>query len=326
MNDSNFIRTVTFGGFDKTDVLKQIEALNAQNNSLKNELRDTKYLLNALKSGSNVEKAAETALEVNREILTKFQTNNKTLSDKLNLSIEENAASQQKIADMQKEIDDLSYQLKKANDMIAALQADSKAAAFGNVFNEVQKASELLIEDAKAQHAQIIDEAEKAAKETISGANTLASKIITEAEANASQTIVDAEKRAEEITQTSYIARSALAKNADILTKSIEALKAAISESDRLVSNMSSALSSEEVIAAAVEAAEKRISEESYTDNSASEEEIQNTSTEDTVSESASNDEPSAKNEDAKSSQPKKKGKIDLAALAAQANAINKKN
>lgn len=322
MNDSNFMRTVTFGGFDKADVLEQLEAMNTQNNSLKNELRDTKYLLNALKSGSNVEKAAETALEVNREILTKFQTTNKSLSDKLNIAIEENAASQQKIADMQKEIDDLNYQLKKANDMISALQADSKAAAFGTVFNEVQKASDMLIEDAKAQSAQIISDAEKAAKETVAGANTLAAKIINEAEMNASQTVSDAEKRADEITQTSYIARSALSRNADILTKNIEALKAALAESDRLVLNMASALSSEEVMAAAVEAAEKRMAE----DEAAAQELDSNSEETAADAEPVPETEQETPKEAEKPAAPKKKGKIDLAALAAQANALNKKN
>ncbi len=324
MNDSNFIRTVTFGGFDKADVLEQLESLNTQNNSLKNELRDTKYLLNALKSGSNVEKAAETALEVNREILTKFQTTNKSLSDKLSIAIEENAASQQKIADMQKEIDDLNYQLKKANDMISALQTDSKAAAFGTVFDEVQKASDMLLEDAKAQSAQIISDAEKAAKETVAGANTLAAKIINEAESTASQTVSDAEKRAEEIDQTSFIARSALARNADIIMKNVEALKAALAESDRLVSNMSSALSSEEVMAAAVEAAERRMAEDAEKQNAAAEktEPVQDTADAEPVIEA----EQEAPKEAEKPAAPKKKGKIDLAALAAQANAINKKN
>ena len=40
MAESRFIRTVTFGGFDRTDVIRRLESLNGQIYDLKNELRE----------------------------------------------------------------------------------------------------------------------------------------------------------------------------------------------------------------------------------------------------------------------------------------------
>ncbi len=368
MNELRFIKTVTFGGFDKDDVLKRIEALIYQNNNLKNELRDTKYLLNALRSGTNVERTAETVLEVNRGIITKFQTANETLSDKLDLAIAENAAFQQKIAEMQREIDDLSYQLKKADNMITALQSSSKAEAFKNVFEDVQKASDMLIMDAKNQSAQIMHDAEKVADETIASANTSAKKIISEANVDAATIIAEAEKKAEEMTQNTFNTRSALNKNANTIAKNINSLKfiidnltktskSALSQSDKLVNEMTNILKSEGVSfddteipiepsvpepivapdepKAAEEPAKETVQEEiqpaENETESPSESEEKNDEGKPTADNSAQEEDNqsvkavSVKPVQNNSSPKQKKGKIDLAALAAQANAINKK-
>ena len=104
MDETRFIKTVAFGGFDKTDVLNHLENLNSQVYDLKNELRDAKYLLEAYRSGSSSEKACETALAEERNILSKYQVANETLSTKLTTALEENNVCQHQIKSLKKEI------------------------------------------------------------------------------------------------------------------------------------------------------------------------------------------------------------------------------
>ncbi|HOA00520.1 hypothetical protein [Ruminococcus sp.] len=49
MAEARFIKTVTFGGYEKEAVIKRMEFLNTQVHDLRNELRETKLLLEAYK-------------------------------------------------------------------------------------------------------------------------------------------------------------------------------------------------------------------------------------------------------------------------------------
>ena len=342
MDDTRFIKTVAFGGFDKADVLAHLENLNGQVYSLKNELRDAKYLLEAYRIGSTTEKACETALAEERAILSKYQVANETLSTKLTTALEENNTCQQKIKALKKEIDDLNAKLKNQGDMIIALQAGSEAAALGNVFIEAQKASDMLVGEAKSKAAQINYDAKKAADDTVAGANQIAEKIIRDAERTAADTVSDAEKKAEEIAAASDSVRNAVTQNADILAKGIGTLRyllddlsrtssSALGQSEKLLSDMSVAIGGE------------RFDDADYDEDEDNEQGNAPVQTAVHAAAPPKQEEDAQKNDSSPAPPPahhadnkaqggnkhqgdkNKKGKIDLAALAAQANAIKKK-
>ena len=346
MDDTRFIKTVAFGGFDKNDVLNHLENLNNQVYSLKNELRDAKYLLEAYRSGSATETACETALAEERAILSKYQVANETLSTKLTTALEENSACQQQIKALKKELDDVNSKLKNANDMIVALQGGSEAAALGNVFIEAQKASDMLIGEAKSKAAQMNYDAKKAADDTIDGANKTAEKIIRDAERSAADTISEAERKAEEMAAASENMNAAVTKNADVLVKGLDSIKkllgelsrtssATLGQSEKLLGEMTSALGIERNDDFDDEDDDDETENTEYT---AAEEPVQAAAPEVTEENPAEQEnKPSAvhggdkhNNNNNKHSQgdnqnKNKKGKIYLAALAAQANAIKKK-
>ena len=53
MAEARFIKTVAFGGYDKAGVIRRMEYLNTQVHDLRNELRETKLLLEAYKKGTS---------------------------------------------------------------------------------------------------------------------------------------------------------------------------------------------------------------------------------------------------------------------------------
>ena len=348
MDETRFIKTVAFGGFDKTDVLNHMEHLNEQVYSLKNELRDAKYLLEAFRAGATVEKACETALAEERAILSKYQVANETLSTKLTTALEENNACQHQIKSLKKELDDLNAKLKNANDMIVALQAGSEAAALGNVFIEAQKASDMLVGEARSKAAQINYDAKKTAEDTIDGANRTAEKIIKEAERTAADTVAEAERKSEELSAASDSIRNAVTNNADVLAKGIGTLKyllddlsrtssSALGQSEKLLGEMAAALGGErvddiddededdETEQLADEAAEeKQETIEPAPVNKPQAVQVQHVQPEHNDHSDHHNDK-AAKHATGDNQGKNKKGKIDLAALAAQANAIKKK-
>ena len=110
MAETRFMRTVEFGGYDRNDVIKRLEFLNTQVFDLKNELRETKLLMEEYKKGTDEEKAHETVLAGEKVKLTSLQVQNETASAKLKAAEEDNKklseeleALKAKCADMEKD-------------------------------------------------------------------------------------------------------------------------------------------------------------------------------------------------------------------------------
>ena len=92
MEGAGFLKTVSFGGFDKKDVLQYVDKLNTQIYTLENELKDTKALLES--SGAGGTEAAEKyekLLNENRATITELQTNNESLKNQLKNTEDESA-------------------------------------------------------------------------------------------------------------------------------------------------------------------------------------------------------------------------------------------
>ena len=62
MAGSRFIRTVTYGGYDKSDVIRRLDSLYEEIFGLQNELRETKLLLDGSKDGKEIKEALEGVL------------------------------------------------------------------------------------------------------------------------------------------------------------------------------------------------------------------------------------------------------------------------
>ncbi len=203
MAEARFIKTVAFGGYEKSEVIRRLEYLNSQVFDLKNELRQTKLLLEAYKKGTDAEKANETVLAGERAKLTQVQVQNETLTTKLKAAEEENRGYEQKVRELDGTIADLNDQLKAANDSITALKAGSDAAALSQVFIEAQKSADMLINNAKSNAEKMAEDARTAAEITIADANDEAAQIVFEAEREAALKLTDSKNKTEEMNVSS---------------------------------------------------------------------------------------------------------------------------
>ena len=197
MAEARFIKTVAFGGYEKSEVIRRLEYLNTQVYDLKNELRETKLLLDAYKKGGDAEKAGETVLSGERAKLTQVQVQNETLTTKLKATEEENKNYEQQVKELNASVQELNEKLKAAQDKIAGLQSGGDAAALSQVFIEAQKAADMLVNNAKAEAEKLAADAKTAAENTIADANDEAAQIIYEAERNAAVKLAEAKNNAE---------------------------------------------------------------------------------------------------------------------------------
>ncbi|WP_028521484.1 hypothetical protein [Ruminococcus flavefaciens] len=222
MAEARFIKTVTFGGYEKEAVIKRMEFLNTQVHDLRNELRETKLLLEAYRKGSDQEKALESVLSEERAKLTQVQVQNNTLNLKLKATDDENRTFEQEIKDQQAEIAELKDKLKAAESKCAALMAQDEAMALSNVFIEAQKSSAMLEGTAKAKAAEIEFNSKKLAENIVSDANVEAEQIIYEAEKTAAEKIAEAKNRAEQMEVASNNLRAAALDDVAELKKQVE--------------------------------------------------------------------------------------------------------
>lgn len=203
MAEARFIKTVTFGGYDKAEVIRRLEYLNNQVYDMKNELRETKLIYEAYKKGTDAEKAAETVMAGERAKLTQLQVQNETLTTKLKATEDENKGLEKKVADLNEELEQLKEQLKAAGDKLKSLESGNDPAALSQVFIEAQKSADMLVNNAKAEAAKLNEDAKKAADLAIADANDEAAQIIFEAERTAAEKIADAKNKAEEMSVSS---------------------------------------------------------------------------------------------------------------------------
>lgn len=352
MAEARFIKTVTFGGFDRAEVIRRLEYLNTQVYDLRNELRETKLMLEAYKKGTDVEKASEAVIAGERTKLTQLQVQNDTLNTKLKASDEENKNYVQQVKDLNAEIERLNEELKNAEAKVTALNSHNEAMALSNVFIEAQKSASMLEGTARAKAAEIEDQAKRAAEQTVSDANDEAAQIIYEAERTAAEKLTEAKNSAEEMNVASNNLRASMVNDVANLSEQLETLRNVLEafrdngldkldESSMLLSKVEATLNEggvprfKDPVHYEAELPEKPARKEII-----SEEERQRKQNEleklkqmaEAIGgakkpETDENKNAEPKNTDAKTteSKPAKGGKIDLAALAAKANSLNKK-
>jgi hypothetical protein len=354
MAEARFIKTVAFGGYEKSEVIRRLEHLNSQVFDLKNELRETKLLLDAFRKGTDAEKANETVLSGERAKLTQVQVQNETLTTKLKATEEENRNYEQKVKELSDSVAELSDKLKAANDKIAGLQSGGEAAALSQVFIEAQKSADMLVNNAKAEAEKLASSAKTAAETTIADANDEAAQIIYEAERTAAVRIAESKNSAEEMNVSTNNMKALMLDDVTklgaemtqlrtLLEKFMETGLADISDAEERLFNVSTTLREGGVpVFKAPEYFEPQIPEQpkrtalTREDSIDPEEKQKKQNDLEKLKQMAESigakknktEEAPEKNE--KSEQPakqeeKKGGKIDLAALAAQASALNDK-
>lgn len=193
MAETRFIKTVTFGGYDKGDVDKKLEYLYSQVYDLKNELRETKLMLNKFKEGTSEEAAHESVLSNERNKLTEMQVKNEAMSEKLKSAEDDNKKKEAELAELKQAKKELEEALADANMKLTAASGGGDASMFGVVFAEAQKSANLIVSTAKQQAGDLENDSKKLAENTVTEANNKAAKIIYDAEKHAAEIMAEAE-------------------------------------------------------------------------------------------------------------------------------------
>ncbi|MGN0595120.1 MAG: plectin [Hominimerdicola sp.] len=227
MAETRFIKTVAFGGYDRMEVIKRLEFLNNQIFDLKNELRETKLLMEEYKKGTDEEKAHEMVLAGEKVKLTSLQVQNETLAAKIKVIEQENQELNKKNESLSASVDELTKSLTDAKDKLAALQAGDSTKALTDVFIKAQKSANDIVELAEKEALNIENNSKTVAQEVIEQANETAASIIYEAEKKAALKDAESKNKAEEMKVASGNLKAVMYEEVKSLKSEFDKIRAA---------------------------------------------------------------------------------------------------
>ncbi len=230
MAETRFIKTVTFGGYDKSDVDERLEKLYTQIYDLKNELKEAKNLLETYKKGTEGEKAFDAVLAAEREKLTELQVKNGALSERIKAAEEDVKQKDAELAEAKNDVEELKSALADTNISLAALQTENDAEALSIVFIEAKKSAELLIANAKKQASDLEADSRQLAESTVADADNKAAKIIYDAEKYAAELTAEALNRSEQMNAASDNLRTIMLEDISKLSSSMNTIRAALND------------------------------------------------------------------------------------------------
>ena len=199
MDGTGFLKTVSFGGFDKKDVLAYVDELNTKIYTLEAELDEKKALLeSAGGAGDNSEKYEE-LLAADKAKITELQTNNDSLKLQMKTMEDDLANKDKEIEALKAQNAELEEQLQEAKNKAASSAGESSAMDLSNVFLEAQKTANTIVTQAKENARKMDEDAKKLANQVVDDANGKASTIVKNADEKASKILSDAEDKSSEM-------------------------------------------------------------------------------------------------------------------------------
>ena len=196
MAETQFIKTVVFGGYDKNDVDKRLDYVYNLFFDNKNKLRETKLLLDKIKEGLGEQEALDSVLADGRNKLTELQVKNQNLVEKARSLNDAISQKDQEIASLKAKLSETEAKLTET-EAIAASEGGANAGALFNVLlQQAQTSANVILSDAQKHASNLESDSKKLAENTITEANNKAKMIIYEAEKKAAEINAAAKEKA----------------------------------------------------------------------------------------------------------------------------------
>lgn len=228
MDGTGFLKTVSFGGFDKKDVLAYVDELNTKIYTLEAELDEKKALLES-SGGTDGETASkyEELLAADKNKITELQTNNGSLKLQIKSVEDEIAIKNNEIEELKKRTSELEDQLQEAKNKIASGTGvvDHSAVDLSNVFIEAQKTANTIVSQAKENAKKMDEDAKKLANQVVDDANSKASTIVKNADDKANRILTDAEDKSSEMRAAAEAIKTSVSADINDIQSNIAKLK-----------------------------------------------------------------------------------------------------
>ncbi len=242
MAETRFLKTVTFGGYDKEDVEKRLSSLYSRISELENELGETRLSLEKYRTGTEAEKIYETVLAEERKRLAECQTENKSMSEKIQLLKAENEEKEKEITSLKQSVAELEQNLSDADMKLSSMSEKDDAAVFGAVFAAAKKSASTIIDEAKKKADDLDANSKKLAENIVAEANNKAAEILYDAETYAAEMTTEVNNESEQMKHASGNMKALILKDINKISAEMSKLKKIFEKSEKILSDTQNTL------------------------------------------------------------------------------------
>ncbi|MCM1315033.1 MAG: hypothetical protein NC244_06670 [Alistipes senegalensis] len=187
MNETRFIKSAVFGGYDKADTDEHIKALHARIAALETELKTALFSLEKFTADTPNDIIKNTVINEIREELAASGAENKNLARQVQCLSAEKQELEKQIVDLKYSVAELEHNLSEADMKLLSMSQKDDAAVFGAVFASAKKSASEIIETAQKKAENLKADSEKLAENIVAEANNQAADIVYEAEVYAAE-------------------------------------------------------------------------------------------------------------------------------------------
>ena len=251
MAENVYLKTVSFGGFDKKEVLAYIDKLYSNIYKLEAELKEKNELIESLQGGEiqsfDGKEDLEAKIDESKSKISELMASNDTLKLQIANFESDEAEKNNQISSLESEVEDLKDKLENI-DTTSTTSVESEF-DIGSVFIEAKKSADRVVieakkaakkmeEDAAILQNQMLDEANEQAESIVTEAQTKATTTIDEANAQAQLTISDANELADETLTNANSESERIRDNSSELRNSVQAEFEALDQSVEKISTV----------------------------------------------------------------------------------------
>lgn len=231
MDGTGFLKTVSFGGFDKKDVLAYVDKLNTQIYTLENELNEAKKLADASGADGDTKAKYEELLKADRAKIAELQTGMDSAKNQIQVAQDEVKEKDKEIEELKARLATMEDELVEAkNKAAAASTAENNAMDLSNVFMEAQRSANSIVTSAKENARKMDEDAKKLANQVVDDANSKASTIVKNADEKALRIVTEAESRSAELTTANENMKAVVLADVEELQEAINSVKSILDE------------------------------------------------------------------------------------------------
>lgn len=225
MSETTFLKTVLFGGYDRTEVEQEIERLNTELFRLQNELSDHHKLIAELQHGGSETNALQRIIEEQRTALAQIQAQQELYSEKIRSFETECSEKDKEIEKLKKKITSLKDHLHEKEMKVAAYEADEDNKPARAAIAQVEEKAHNILHAAQKESAQLEENSRKLSENLIADANNTARKIVYEANVESAKLLADAQNLSSETEVASGNLRAFLLSDIERLTVQMQAIQ-----------------------------------------------------------------------------------------------------
>lgn len=237
MAETRFLKTVTFGGYDKEDVEKHLLALYSRISELESELRETKLFLEKYKAGTETEKIYESALEEERKRLAECQAEKRSADEKIQMLTADNEEKEKEITSLKYSVAELEQTLSDSDIKLSSMSEKDDAAVFGAVFATAKKSASTIIDEAKKKAETLDANSKKLAENIVAEANNKAAEIVYEAETYAAEMTAEVNNESEQLKHASVNMKALILEDVIRLSEKMSEMKDIFEKSEKILSD-----------------------------------------------------------------------------------------